>query len=569
MPESHERATKRFRHWVWPLVANLYLLSPVLFHELGLRSGQKVDKIALFALPASVLWLALLHTFIRRMDRIHAWLLPLYLLVGIDLFLVFHYQTRLTSSTMTVILENWGNAGDYARTNPIAIIATTVLALGFWQLCTRKLRGVVLPAPGRARWLIAVGLIGLYSAISLRQARALGGSLAAGVLDVVSHDRNSPLGVVPQGYVAYSIYQDVREHQRAAESFRFRAKRLSPVPGPELYVLIVGESSRPDHWGLYGYSRNTTPGLARQSNLIAFRDVVTQAALTQLAVPLMLTRGDIDQWEKYQAERSIVSAFKEVGFKTYWFSTQQRDQYTGPINRYSAEADHVRYFDRQHDGILVQALQETASATDRAEKLFFVLHTQGSHGVYEDRYPKPFEIFPVNAAGLSERARLVNAYDNTIVYTDHVLTRLLEFLQRTPGLNALVYMADHGENLRDDARGLLGHFFNNRYDLPVPFLFWYSAEFESQRRDQVAFVRLNQTHRISSRSVFHTLAQMGNIELNDARTASLSVLSPTFAPPPRRVLHKWDSVDKKESVDFDTAIRPAPSAPSAPLTERE
>lgn len=572
MRNGHEGVTggalQRLRPWAWPFVANLYLLSPVLLHDLGLAQWHKPDKLALFAVPVSLLWLALLQLVVRSFERVHTWLLPLYFLVGVDLFLIFNYQTRLTSSMLTVILENWGNAADYARAYAGAILGSSVLCLSFWALCRRKLRGVELPLSPRGRLLVAAGLVAIYSLVSLRQARALGGSLSAGVLDVVSHDRNSPFGVIPQSYVAYKIYADVRSHQRAAQTFRFHARRAPALRGPELYVLVVGESSRPDHWGLYGYGRDTTPKLQRRTNLMAFGDVVSQAALTQLAVPLILTRGNIDDWNQYQGESSIVSAFKEVGFKTLWLSTQTRDQYTGAINRYSAEADRVRFFDRASDGMLVSELKAAISAPDRPEKLFVVLHTQGSHGVYEDRYPKEFEVFPVAGLGLSEHDKLINAYDNTIVYTDHVLSQLLDLLGGTSAVSALLYVSDHGENLKDDQRGLLGHFFNNRYDLPVPMLFWYSAAFERLHPERVASARANQVRKINSRSSFYTLAHMGSLDLRDARTERLSLLSPHFQPPERRVLHKWESVDKKESVDFDVAIRSARPESTVPLTQR-
>ncbi|HYY51744.1 MAG TPA: hypothetical protein VE755_02675, partial [Myxococcales bacterium] len=93
---------------------NLYLISPVLAFELALHPARHaaVDKLVLFAAPASVLGLIVAHLLIRP-TILHALLFPFYLLVATDLFVVAEYQTRLTSSVISVVLENWSDAGGY------------------------------------------------------------------------------------------------------------------------------------------------------------------------------------------------------------------------------------------------------------------------------------------------------------------------------------------------------------------------------------------------------------------------------------------------------------------------
>ena len=116
-------------------------------------------------------------------------------------------------------------------------------------------------------------------------------------------------------------------------------------------MLVIGESSRAMNWGLYGYGRNTNPRLGAERNLTVFRDVVTQAAVTRISVPLILTRGSIEDEQRTARERSIVSVFREAGFQTCWISTQQRDPFTGAINRYPREADVTRFYERRLDGM--------------------------------------------------------------------------------------------------------------------------------------------------------------------------------------------------------------------------
>lgn len=533
---------------------NLFLLSPVLLYELGLSSARtgSPDKIVLFALPASILWLVVLQLCCRPWIA-HALLLPFYACVTVDLYLITHYRTRLTSSTITLILENRGNTGDYTQTHLPQLVILATLAICFYAAGLFAIRGLVFPVSKRARVAAVLGVVGLYGAAIGRQASAHG--LKPGVIDVVSHDRNSPFGVVPQAFVAYQVYRDVLQHQRAAGSFAFGASRSVVPAEPELFVLVIGESARRDHWQLYGYERETNPRLSAEPNLIVFSDVLSQAALTQISVPLILTRSSIDDGGKRLAESSILSVYREVGFSTRWYSTQQRDQYTGAINRYSGEAGSSRFLDRQHDGALVELVGE-ALATRPEHRELFVLHTQGSHGQFSDRYPREFEIFPTGRR-VSARENLINSYDNSVLYTDHVLTELIAMLKTRPGITAMLYVPDHGENLQDDGRDLLGHFFNNEYDLPIPMVFWYSDAFAQRYPGKLAAMRTNASKKINTRAVFYTLTDLANVVLEDPQLQTLSLLSPNWKGVPRQVLHRWEAVHRFESADYDRKTAPA------------
>jgi glucan phosphoethanolaminetransferase (alkaline phosphatase superfamily) len=186
-------------------------------------------------------------------------------------------------------------------------------------------------------------------------------------------------------------------------------------------------------------------------------------------------------------------------------------------------------------------------------KHFFVLHTQGSHEVYVDRYPANFNVFQQNA-NATDRERLVNAYDNTILYTDFVLSELIDFLARLPGTSALLYVADHGENLADDSRRLKGHFFNNKYDLPIAGVFWFSDSFASRYPARVSALMANARARVNTRAIFYTLADMAALTLQDPNMARLSLLSPTFEPPRREVFGAWGDGGQIKTVDYDADV---------------
>jgi glucan phosphoethanolaminetransferase (alkaline phosphatase superfamily) len=525
------RALWKFR---WTLVCNLFLVSPILFYEMQLGGGWG-DKIVLFALPASLLWLALLQLVARGQARAHAALLPFYLVAATDLWMIRHHHSRLTSSMLLVMLENSSDTGPFIRANASALVAGLLALLVPWALAVRAFAAqrLQLQAP---RWAVPAcigALIALYGGLTLRQSGGRGGSLRVGLLDTLSHDRNSPFGIIPQAFTAWQLRrQNLEESQRAA-SFSFGARRAEAISGREVYLLVVGESARPDHWGVYGYRRQTTPRLAAEPGVIVFRDVVSQAALTQISVPLLITRSDITRMASFPPEKSIVSAYREAGFRTFWLSTQQRDQWTGPLNRFPPEAAVQGYFERQHDDVLVEAVR-TALREPGAEKFFFVLHTQGGHFVFSDRFPPGFGVFKGGSA--------IDDYDDSVRFTDHVLGSLIEMLREENAISALLYVGDHGENLRDDDRQLWGHFINNEYDLPVPMALWVSVQFAARFPAKLAAARSNAGRPLSTSVVFHTLADLGNL-LVDRDQQTRSVLSQALIAGPRMVLHDGKTID--------------------------
>jgi glucan phosphoethanolaminetransferase (alkaline phosphatase superfamily) len=531
----------------WAILANVYLVAPLLVYDVVLSFWKtgKVDKIGLFALPASILSIIAVQVWARRLWLVHAVLLPFYLLVGVDLFLIAHYDCRLTSSSISMILGNAGDAAAYVQATPVPVVGGFLVVVGFFLLCLWRIRRISWAGSRKALFVAMGGLAVVYGGLVAVRSRSAG-SLKDGVMDVVSHDRSSPFGIFAQSYLAYSIARDARDHAARSAHFRFGARRAEAPAGPELYVLVVGESSRPDHWSLYGYPRPTTPRLAAMDHLVVFRDVVAQAALTQIAVPLLITRQTVEAPQRHRDEKSILAAFAEAGFETAWLSTQQRDQFSGDINQYSAEAQHTRFFERRHDGVLIDNLEKLSEASPQG-KLFVVLHTQGSHFTFEDRYPKESERFPT--AGLGDQERMINGYDDSIAYTDEVLARLFAVLARRPGPSAALYVADHGENLRDDGRGLFGHFLNNEYDLPVPMLLWCSDEFARRWPDKVKAAQANAGRRLSSRVVFWSMLDLAGITATDEAAPAWSVLRPDLVEVPRLVQHGWGV-----TVDFDHSI---------------
>ena len=103
----------------------------------------------------------------------------------------------------------------------------------------------------------------------------------------------------------------------SSADFRFNSVRTGQADGKrEIYVLVVGETSRAMEWSLYGYERNTTPRMEGLDGLVHFTDVVTQSNNTHKSVPIILSAASAENYGVIYDEKSIVTAFKEAGFRT-------------------------------------------------------------------------------------------------------------------------------------------------------------------------------------------------------------------------------------------------------------
>ena len=172
--------------------------------------------------------------------------------------------------------------------------------------------------------------------------------------------------------------------------------------------------------------------------LVHFTDVVTQSNNTHKSVPIILSAASAENYGVIYDEKSIVTAFKEAGFRTLVIANQKLT--TSMIGAFYREADTFidmstfntgSYLTSLHDAALLPYLEKELDKSD--EDMFIVLHTYGSHFNYHERYPAEFRIYtPDKAESIrqSYKKELRNAYDNSIRYTDYVLGEIVDMLKR-------------------------------------------------------------------------------------------------------------------------------------------
>jgi len=353
-----------------------------------------------------------------------------------------------------------------------------------------------------------------------------------------------------------SEWRQVRIDASRLDAFRFHAYRLRKVEQRQVYVLVIGESSRRDHWQLFGYPRTTNPELAKLPSLVPITNMLTSWPISIMAIPLLLTRKPITDTQMPWKEASILRAMQEAGFDTWWISNQlPMGKFDSPVSTYALEANHTIYLNQasldsagSYDDVLLQPLRDVLQKSHG--DLFIVLHMMGSHLSYDMRYPAAFKYFrptydePSNDVLPGER--FTNSYDNTILYTDHVLAQVIDILRNNAAITAMFYASDHGEALLTPTCSKAGHGIGTRYEFEIPALFWYSDAYAAAFPQRLSALRANADKPSLSADTFESLIDMTGVNF-PGHVPSNSLFSGQWRYRSRIVNPIWQ-------VDFDKAI---------------
>lgn len=364
------------------------------------------------------------------------------------------------------------------------------------------------------------------------------------------HEDVYPANVIYNLGFAVNKWNNSRNYPVASKDFSFKADKYACAPQREIYVIVVGEASRAENWQLYGYSRPTNPRLSQEPGLVLYEDAVTQSNTTHKSVPLILSAASAEDYSVIYSYKSILNAFKETGFSTVFLSNQIPNR--SFTDFYAEEADfHHNIRTPKGDGLI------TVNNFDEAMlplmqhyidslpgNLFFVLHTYGSHFNYKERYPSGFSVFtPDNATGVKaeNRQQLINAYDNSILYTDDFLHRVIGILRNTPAASTLFYTSDHGEDLLDDRRKRFLHSSPNPtfYQLRIPVFMWFSDNYRTAFPEKVRHAAANRTKPVATNAAFHTMLDAASIATPYLDTG-LSLVNQNFKTVKRMYLNDHD-----------------------------
>lgn len=485
----------------------------------------------------------LLMSLWRRPGIMALCLFPVMFLCAFQIVLLWLYGESVIAIDMflNVATTNTGEASELLLNLGGAIVLVCLLylppvALGIIAVCRRSRL-----CPRRCRQgaaagtlILAAGLICLLFALLAPSGYRIGRKLF-------------PVNAVHNMLAAIERTRLTDAYESTAAAFSFEARRTAAADTlPEVYVLVIGETSRADNWQLNGYGRPTTPRLAARDGLVSYPRTLSESNTTHKSVPLMMSHlGSKHFNDSIYCVRSIIDAFSEAGFTTAWLSNQRRNG--ALIDFFGSRADTVRFITDDgadhYDMELCPLLRQVLDSG--APRVFAVLHTYGSHFNYRGRYPADCAVYGSGGnyeASAENRDELIDEYDNTILYTDRLLDSVITIASSCGRRAAVVYASDHGEDIFDDSRGRFLHASPTPTfrQLHVPMLIWMSDAFRQDEPEMYAAAKAAASDEVSSsRSVFHTLVSMAGIT-TPYYDASAALTDSRYKAPERLYLNDYN-----------------------------
>ncbi len=284
---------------------------------------------------------------------------------------------------------------------------------------------------------------------------------------------------------------------------------------PRLTIVIAGETARAESFSLGGYKKNTNPELARQ-DITYFSDTSSCGTITAVSLPCMFsvyTRDDYTH-EKGLETENLLDVLKHAGVHVEWWdnNTGHKSVADRVTSIALSTSDNPKYCKNGEclDGIFLDKLDTWMSGVTQDTVL--VLHQLGSHGpAYYLRYPDEYRRFTPDCQSAEfskcSREEILNAYDNSIAYTDHIISSVIDRLRDKQDKldTSLIYMSDHGESVGEFGLYLHGapYFVAPSQQTHVPYVLWLGKDAKATiRQDCLA---KEATEPQSHDKLFHTV----------------------------------------------------------------
>lgn len=282
------------------------------------------------------------------------------------------------------------------------------------------------------------------------------------------------------------------------------------VPKDLVVVLAVGETSRQQNFGLYGYKRNDTNPLLSKVEGLHTLNGIARVGSTLYALPEIMTKNGVPL--PFATNKAGINTACYVNYTMY-------DSCEGVGEISVKDCSREGCFDQDVVPLLKENLKSYTSGSR-----FVVLHLGGgSHGPsYHLRHPKDFRKFKpmcMDADVVSKCTpdELYNSYDNTILYVDFVVTQIIEELEKSKAPYVLIYLSDHGESLLEEGRVFHGM----PLGVQLPF---EQAHIPLLVKASVP-ISISQRGEYSQRDIFDTVMHLFSIEgdITDKNSAFIEV----------------------------------------------
>lgn len=512
------------------------------------ESMPLAGRLALVLLPLGLYWSVM--SMFSRLSRTMLWMFPIMFLGAFNIVLSYLFGKGVIAVDMWLNLTTsspaeMGEMLSQIYPAVVAVVLVYVPTIAYAIFDMRK-KSSLTRRFMKHQMCMGVALLLLSLPITFMAART-------GKWNVM--DDLFPVNVCYNFQLAVERQKLSEAYLEQSKDFVFNAVHTDNDTLPKVVVLVIGETSRAANWQLNGYERETTPMLAQTPNITVFTDCMSQSNTTHKSIPILLSPATADDYSTLYHSKGLLAAFNEAGFHTAFISNEPRNN---SFNDHLGEQAQEVLFLRDTmegtpmDSLLLPEVERVLSANQG--NLMVVVHTYGSHSTYSDRYERDQAYYTpdvVLKATRDNRESLINAYDNTIRYTDRFLHSIITMLLQQERPAAMLYASDHGEDIYDDRRNLFLHAspWPSYYQLHVPFLVWTNDLYAHSYAERVALMQSRTAEPIQTDCVFPTMLGLGGVSTPFGQD-SLALTSPRYVTKEKRTYLS----DHNQPLGFDRCM---------------
>jgi len=323
-----------------------------------------------------------------------------------------------------------------------------------------------------------------------------------------------------------SSFQNIQE-KRKNHKLKFKSIKNEKN---ETYIIIIGESLNKRHMGLYGYVRDTNPYLSKmykENKIIRFDNVYSNYTHTVQVLSQALTESNQYNKKDYYTSVSIVDILNKANIDTYWVTCQNLyGTFDNMVSAIGTTSNHIKAFNKglsitessKYDEVVIDKIDQILNEKTDKTRVIFV-HLLGNHLNYSNRYPhKKFEKFNNKIDNgymgslVSKNSSNVNAYDNSVLYNDYVVSSIINHLSKYKGVSGLLYMPDHAEDAIHKLEHDVRHFTFEM--VQIPMLAWFSEAYKNQYKQKYNRLINRKDRLFSNDMLYDTLIGLIGVKSN-------------------------------------------------------
>lgn len=312
-------------------------------------------------------------------------------------------------------------------------------------------------------------------------------------------------------YPIYSIIKFTKSLTPKAEFQKIGLDATLKDDKKRLFVLVVGETARAANYSLNNYMKNDTNPYSKENGVLSFTNFYSCGTSTAISVPCMFSNLTKKTFSPSKANNTgnLLDVFTVANIDVSWFGNNS-GWCKGVCDRLQ---NAKNYGGEGFDEVMLKDIN--SKIQNASKNSFIVVHLQGSHGpTYFKRYPKEFDKFnpACDTAVLKDctHDEIVNTYDNTILYTDYVMNKIINMLKDSKFETGLLYVSDHGESLGENGLYLHGmpYAFAPDFQIHVPAILWLN---DNKKLDELSRLK---DENLSQDYVFHSMLGFFSIDSN-------------------------------------------------------